>query len=350
MTRIAIVGASGYAGGEMARLVDAHPHWELGTLTAASNEGRGVTDVHPHLRSLHGRTFAGIDLSDLASHDVIVLALPHGHSGALGQQLAEVAPETVLVDLGADRRLVNRAAWETYYGGDYHDAWVYGMPELVLADGGSQRAKLAGATRIVAPGCNATAVTLALAPLIRAGLIESTDVVSTLSVAPSGAGRALREDLLASERLGSAQAYAVGGSHRHIPEVAQNWALAGASDVSLSLTPVLVPMSRGILAVNTAKTSGHPSDGDLREALESAYANEPFVDVVPAGVMPSTGSVMGSNTVALGLATDQATGRVSVVSAVDNLYKGTAGAAVQSLNIAMGLEETTGLATNGVAP
>ena len=353
MTRIAVVGASGYAGGEIARLISSHPHFELGTLTADRNEGRPVRQIHPHLRSVGDQTFAGIDIDALTAHDVVVLALPHGHSGALGDTLATARPDLVLIDLGADRRLHDPKAWQQYYGGTHYEPWVYGMPELVMADGQTQRSRLAGATRIVAPGCNATAVTLALAPLIRAGQIEPADIVSTLSVAPSGAGRALKEELLASERLSSAAAYAVAGSHRHIPEVIQNLGnaqLPGGGDLSLSLTPVLVPMSRGILAVNTARSFPEFTEADLRQSLVDTYANEVFIDVSPEGELPSTGSVLGSNTVALGVGYDPATHRVTVVSALDNLYKGTAGAAVQSLNIALGLEETAGLQSNGVAP
>lgn len=354
MTRIAVVGASGYAGGEIARLIASHPHVELGVLTADRNEGRPVRQVHPHLRTLGDQSFSGIDIDALSAHDVVVLALPHGHSGALGETLALARPELVLVDLGADRRLHDPQAWQRYYGGTHYAPWVYGMPELVLADGQTQRSQLAGARRIAAPGCNATAVTLALAPLIHAGLIDPVDIVATLSVAPSGAGRALKDELLASQRLSSAAAYAVAGSHRHIPEVLQNLGVANASgggdDISLSLTPVLVPLSRGILAVNTARVIAGNNAATLHDTLRQSYGSEAFIDVLPEGELPGTGSVLGSNTVSLGVGFDPATHRVTVVSAMDNLYKGTAGAAVQSLNIALGLEETAGLESNGVAP
>ncbi len=345
---VAIAGASGYAGGEMARLVAAHPELELRMLAADKNEGRAIREIHPHLRQLPHGTFAATDADKLAGHDVVVLALPHGHSGALGQKLAD--SEAIVIDLGADRRLTDPADWAAYYGGEHYEPFSYAMPELVLADGTKQRNQLAGATRLAAPGCNATAVTLALTPLIQAGLIEPNDIVSTLAVGPSGAGRTLREDLLGSELLGSAHAYGAGGQHRHIPEIRQNLLLAGAAAPSVTMTPVLVPMSRGILAVNTAQIYRSTSDQDLRDHLQKVYAEEPFVEVLPAGSLPTTASVLGSNTVAIGLATDQAAGRVTVVSAIDNLVKGTAGAAVQSLNIALGLAETTGLSADGVAP
>ena len=350
MKRIAIVGASGYAGGELARLAAAHPSLEIGTLTAARNEGRPVREVHPHLRSLGNQHFSALEVEALGDHDVVVLALPHGQSGALGEQLTERYPHLTLIDLGADRRLDSSEAWDEFYGGAHHTAWVYGMPELPLATGGQQRERLRGVSRIVAPGCNATAVTLGVAPLVSGGLIDASQLVSTLAVAPSGAGRSLRDDLLASERLSSAVAYAVGGTHRHIPEIVQNLHIAGAQGASISLTPILVPMSRGILAVTTAPTAPGVSAQSLWEGLSGVYADEPFIDLLPLGQVPATGSVLGSNTVVIGLAHDERAGQVSVVSAIDNLYKGTAGAAIQSLNIAMGWDETLGLERNGVAP
>ena len=350
MTSVAIAGASGYAGGEMARLVSGHPEFELGLLTAERNAGRPIREIHPHLRGLPHDTFQTTDIQALAAYDIVVLALPHGRSGALGEQLLDASPDTVLVDLGADRRLQDAGDWAAYYGGEHYAPFVYAMPELVRADGSRQRERLVGATRLAAPGCNATAVTLAVAPLIHAGLVEDADIVATLAVGPSGAGRAPREDLMASELLGSAHAYGAGGQHRHIPEIRQNLVLSGATDPVVTLTPVLVPMSRGILAVSTLRIAQGVSDQDLRDHLAQVYAEEDFIDLSPAGTLPTTGSVLGSNTVAIGLATDHAAGRVTVVSALDNLVKGTAGAAVQSLNIARGLPESTGLSADGVAP
>jgi len=220
----------------------------------------------------------------------------------------------------------------------------------VLADGGAQRSALAGATRIAVPGCNATAITLGLAPGIRAGVIEGGDLVSVLAVGPSGAGKSLRTDLLASEILGSASAYGVGGVHRHNPEILQNLRLAGGIDVSISFTPMIVPMSRGILATSTARLKPGVSAAAVREAWEHAYAAEPFVHLLPEGQYPRTADTVGANTCLIGLAIDEAAGRVVVVSALDNLVKGTAGAAIQSANIALGFAETTGLSVDGVAP
>jgi N-acetyl-gamma-glutamyl-phosphate reductase len=193
-------------------------------------------------------------------------------------------------------------------------------------------------------------VSLALAPGILAGVIEETDIVAVLAVGPSGAGKSLKPMYLASEILGSANPYAVGGTHRHIPEIQQNLRAAGASAPTVSFTPVLVPMSRGILATSTARIVPGTTAAQIRAAWETAYADEPFVHVLPAGVVPRTADVLGANTALIGLAIDEAAGRLITVLALDNLYKGTAGAAIQSTNIALGLPETTGLTVNGVAP
>jgi len=344
---VAVAGASGYAGGELLRLLSSHPDLDVTTVTAFSNAGQPLIELQPHLRSLAHLHLQPTDAATLAGHDVVFLALPHGKSGALTESLSDA---TVVVDCGADHRLTNEADWAQFYGGDFFGAWDYGLPELLLAEGGTQRTNLVGSRRIAVPGCNVTAITLALAPGIRSNLIESTDLVAVLAVAPSGAGKSLRTDLLASEMLGSASAYAVGGVHRHNPEIRQNLVAAGAGEVSVSFTPVLVPMSRGILATSTARLKPGVTETQVRDAWESAYADEPFVHILPAGQFPRTADTLGANTALIGLAVDESAGRVVVVSAIDNLVKGTAGAAIQSTNIALGLAETTALTTDGVAP
>lgn len=352
---VAVAGASGYAGGELLRLLSAHPEFEIVTVTAHQNAGQPLAAVHPHLVSLRHLVLQETTPAVLSGADVVFLALPHGASGAITAHLPE---DVLVVDCGADHRLTDPEAWATFYGGEYHGAWTYGMPELVLAageqrgrslaGGGKQRANLAGATRIAVPGCNVTAITLGLAPGIAAGVIAADDLVSVLAVGPSGAGKSLRTDLLAAEILGSASAYGVGGTHRHNPEIVQNLTAAGGSGVTLNFTPVLVPMARGILATSTAKLVGDPKT--VREVWESAYADEPFVHLLPAGIFPKSGDTTGANTALIGLAVDERAGRVVVVSALDNLVKGTAGAAIQSANLALGLPETLGLPLDGVAP
>lgn len=339
---VAVAGASGYAGGEVLRLLSAHPEFEITTVTAFQNAGQPLITAQPHLRSLAHLQLQPTDAATLAGHDVVFLALPHGKSGEVTNGLPE---GTLVIDCGADHRLTSEADWAQFYGGDYYGAWTYGLPELA-----QQRAALAGAKRIAVPGCNVTAITLALAPGIAAGVIESADLVAVLAVGPSGAGKSLKTELLASELLGSANAYQVGGIHRHTPEIRQNLELAGGSGVSVSFTPVLVPMSRGILATSTARLAPGVTKAQVRDAWEAAYADEPFVHVLPDGQFPRTADTLGANTCLMGLAVDEAAGRVVVVSAIDNLVKGTAGAAIQSANIALGFPETTGLTTDGVAP
>lgn len=344
---VAVAGASGYAGGEILRLIAAHPELEVTTVTAHSNAGQRLGDVQPHLRSLADLILVDTTADNLRGHDVVFFALPHGSSGELSSQLGD---GTLVVDCAADHRLASADDWEHYYGGDFFEQWTYGIPELITANG-KQREAIASSRKIAAPGCNASAVTLALAPGIHSGVIESFDLVSVLAVGPSGAGKAPKVNLLGSELMGSANPYAVGGTHRHIPEIVQSLKGAGAHDsITLSFTPVLVPMSRGILATSTARLTPGMTEHDVRIAYETAYANEPFVELLPTGQFPRTADTVGANTCLIGLAVDEKAGRVVIVSALDNLVKGTAGAAVQCANIALGIPESTGLTTNGVAP
>ena len=351
---VAVAGASGYAGGELLRLLAGHPEFEIRTVTGHSSAGRPLIDSQPHLRSLAHLTLRETAPDVLDGHDVVFFALPHGASGALTAELRDVR---LAVDCGADHRLADPDDWAEFYGGEHHEPWAYGVPELVIgaAAGGAgwsrQRDRLAGATRIAAPGCNASTVALSLAPGIAAGVIEARDLVSVLAVGPSGAGRAAKTHLLGAELMGTANPYAVGGMHRHIPEIRQALRGAGArEEPTLSFTPVLVPMSRGILATSTARLAPGASPREVRAAWEAAYADEPFVQLLPEGSVPRTADTLGANTCLLGLAVDEAAGRAVVVAALDNLAKGTAGAAIQSANIALGLPETTGLSVNGVAP
>ncbi|WP_249520850.1 N-acetyl-gamma-glutamyl-phosphate reductase [Microbacterium sp. ER1] len=361
---VAVSGASGYAGGEILRLLAAHPDVEIRTVTAHSNAGQPLVAHQPHLRSLAHLTLQDTTPEVLAGHDIVFLALPHGQSGQYTDALGDTP---LVIDAGADHRLTSSAEWDAFYGGSFHEPWTYGVPEL-LVGGGKQRDALRSATRIAAPGCNASTVSLSLAPGVAAGVIDPGDIVSVLAVGPSGAGKSLKTNLLASEILGSANPYAVGGTHRHIPEIRQALAAArpstgsgpstdsgpstgsGTQDIRISFTPVLVPMSRGILATSTAPIVEGVSDAEIRQAWESAYGDETFVQLLPEGSFPRTADVLGANTALLGLAIDRAANRVTVVTAVDNLVKGTAGAAVQSMNIALGLPETRALSVNGVAP
>ncbi|WP_245822874.1 N-acetyl-gamma-glutamyl-phosphate reductase [Brachybacterium avium] len=349
--RIAVVGASGYAGGETLRLLAGHPGIEVATVAAHSSAGKHLSEVAPHIDLGHDPVLAETSVDTLRGHDAVVLALPHGQSGQIAAALRAEDPEVLVLDLGADHRLESAEDWSDYYSSEHSGTWTYGMPELLLADGTRQRDQLVGAREIAVPGCNATAVSLALAPLLRAGLLDAERLSAVLPVGYSGAGRAAKQHLLFSEASGSASPYAVGGSHRHVPEVLQNLRRAtGRDGQRLAFTPVLVPMSRGILAVCTAPVDEGTSTADLLAALQADYAEEHFITVLPEGVFPSTGEVAGANTLRIGAAVDHRSGQATVISALDNLVKGTAGAALQSLNLALGLPEATGLTRTALAP
>lgn len=343
---VAVSGASGYVGGEVLRVFSEHPDVEFGALAAHSSAGDRLGVHQPHLRTLADREIAATSAENLAGHDVVVLALPHGASGEIAAQLP---PETLVIDCGADHRLASSEAWAEYYGGEHSGTWPYGMPELMTASG-HQRENLSGVKRVAVPGCNVTAVTLGLQPGVKAGVIDPTDIVTVLANGYSGAGKKLATNLLASEGLGAASAYGVGGVHRHIPEIVQNLGVAGADDVKISFTPTLVPMARGILATITAPLAAGVSADEVRAAWETAYADEPFVHLLPEGQWPTTAATLGANTCLVQVTVDEKAGRVVVISAIDNLVKGTAGQALQSMNIALGVPETTGLQVLGVAP
>ncbi len=340
--RIAVAGCTGYAGGELLRLLLQHPNVTIGNLTAKSSAGSRLIEHHPHLLPLADVQVLDTTPENLAGHDVVFLALPHGTSADVAEQLG---PDVLVIDSGADFRLADAADWQRFYGTPHAGTWPYGLPELP-----GQREKLAHTNRIAVPGCFPTTVTLAMLPGLTGGLVEGTDVVAVAPTGPSGAGRSLRTNLLAAELLGSASAYGVGGTHRHVPEMLQNFRLLGAAAPTLSFTPVLVPMARGILATVTAPIADGVDPATVRPTYQQAYADEPFVHLLPDGIWPQTQSVIGSNAVHLQVTVDAAANRLVAVAALDNLTKGTAGGAVQSMNLALGLPETTGLTTIGVAP
>lgn len=342
---VAVAGASGYAGGEILRLLLGHPEATIGALTASSNAGTPLGAHHPHLRPLADRVLELTTAVNLADADVVILGLPHGASGAVAAELGGA----LVIDCGADFRLSDAADWEAFYGSSHAGTWPYGLPELLHAgetQALAQRALLAGASRVAVNGCNAGAVTLAIQPGL--GLIDPTGIVATLAVGYSGAGKAPKPHLIASEGLGSAVPYAAGGSHRHIPEIEQNLRIAGAENPVISFQPILVPMSRGILASVTAPLAGDPAA--VRSTWETAYAAEPFVELLPEGQWPTTAMALGANTALIQVAVDEHAGRVIAMCALDNLVKGTAGGAVQSINLALGYPESMGLSTIGVAP
>ena len=352
--RVAVAGASGYAGGELLRLLTGHPDLEIGPLAANSSAGQPVTAAHPQLTGYAGlddAIFAGTDPDALADADLLFTALPHGESAQLAARLPD---HLRIIDLGADFRLADPGAWERYYPTPYAGQWTYGLPELPGA-----RDAIKAAARVAAPGCYATASILALAPLLAAGLADPADIVIVAASGTSGAGRSLRPGLLATEVMGSMSAYQVGGVHRHTPEIEQNIdpervGVSAPAPVSVSFTPTLAPMPRGILATCTARLR-EPAVADsgadpLRAALRAAYDAEPFVHVLPGDRWPVTGATLGSNAAHLQVAADPHAGRAVVVCALDNLVKGAAGQAIQIANLMLDLPETAGLTQPGVAP
>ncbi|MGB6181917.1 MAG: N-acetyl-gamma-glutamyl-phosphate reductase [Rhodococcus sp. (in: high G+C Gram-positive bacteria)] len=342
--RVAVAGASGYAGGEILRLLLGHPavregRMSIGALTAGGNAGSTLGSHHPHLVPLADRVLVETTGTELDGHDVVFLGLPHGKSAEIAVQLPD---STVVIDCGADFRLTDASAWDRWYGGEYAGHWPYGMPELPGA-----RAGLVGATRIAVPGCYPTAASLAMAPALEAGIVEPTVTIVAVS-GTSGAGKAARPDLLGSEVMGSVRAYGVAGAHRHTPEIRQNLSAVAGTEVTVSFTPVLAPMPRGILATCSAPTTS--TLAEARAIYEKFCADEPFLHLLPEGMLPQTGAVVGSNAVHLQVAIDEDAGVLVVLAAIDNLTKGTAGAAVQSMNLALGFDEADGLSTVGTAP
>ncbi len=345
--RVAVVGASGYTGGELLRLVVGHPGMELTQAVAGANAGESVTSIHPQLPTLCDMTMDSIDQLDYNELDLVFFALPHGQSGAVTES---IPAHVKVVDLGADHRLESSSLWQEYYGTSteypkYAGAWTYGLPELP-----NKRAVIAASTRVANPGCYATATQLALAPVLADDLISGSDIVIVAAGGTSGAGRKATIGLSASEVMGSMSPYKIGGTHQHTPEIEQELSGIAAEPVGISFTPMLAPMPRGILAVCTAQTTRDGSADSLYEALHASYDDEPFVTVLPRGSLPTTAATLGSNLAMLQSAYDAKSGRATIVCAIDNLGKGAAGQAIQNANLMFGLDETSGLAVAGIAP
>ena len=344
--KVAVAGATGYAGGEILRLLLGHPAYlagelEIGALTGASNAGASVGELMPHLPELADRVIEPTTVEVLAGHDVVFLGLPHGHSAKIG---AALPPEVTVIDCAADFRLRSADAWQHYYDSEHAGSWPYGLPELP-----GHREQIAAATRIAVPGCFPTGATLAAWPAVASGLVEpDLTIVSVTGV--SGAGKKASVAMLGAETMGSLKAYSAGGTHRHTPEIQQNLQEVAQSPVGISFTPVLAPLPRGILTTVVAPLAQGVDAAAARAAYESAYAGEAFVTLLPAGQQPQTQHVVGSNMCHVQVEVDESAKKLVVTSAIDNLTKGTGGGAVQCMNLALGLEETAGLSRAGVAP
>ena len=339
--KIGIVGASGYAGGELLRILATHPLFEIEAVSAHSNAGELITSLHPQLTSMNEMRFSHFSPELFGKCDLVFLALPHGESAAAVNAIEAIKPTMKFLDIGADFRLEDPAAWARYYGGTHAGHWVYGLPEIE-----GQREKIEKAEKIANPGCYATAAALALTPL--AHFASLSDVVVVAASGTSGAGRSAKSNLLASAIMGSMSSYKFGGVHQHTPEIEQCVSQATGKDVRISFTPMLAPMVRGILATVTVRLDQMISTEDLREHFKQYYAGKEFVTILHDGQMPATNAVYGSNSAHLQVAVDSHTQRAIVSIAIDNLGKGAAGQAVQNANIMCGLESSTGLSTQGI--
>jgi N-acetyl-gamma-glutamyl-phosphate reductase len=336
--KTAIVGASGYAGTELLRLLLDHPNFEPTVITAHSNAGELITSVAPQLAKLGDRRFESFELAKVNACDLVFLALPHGESAAL---IAQLDPDLKVVDLGADFRLTSAEKWAQYYGGTHAGTWTYGLPELP-----GKREVIAKSTRVANPGCYATSISLAIAPALE--LIDIQDIVVVAASGTTGAGRSAKVNLLGSEVMGSLSSYKFGGVHQHTPEVEEALTHIAGSDVKISFTPILAPMTRGILSTVTAKLTSNASTESMHALYTKAYAADEFVTVLPIGEMPRTNSVIGSNHVQLQVAVDAHTNRLIISAVIDNLGKGAAGQAIQNANLICGLPENAGLETLGL--
>ena len=336
--KVGVIGASGYAGGELLRLLDTHPQFEVCAVTAHSNAGELITSIHPHLTSYAGRTFSAFTPADFDCCELIFLALPHGESASV---IASLHSEAKIVDLGADYRLEDSASWLKYYGGTHAGTWTYGAPELPGA-----RELIVKSNRVANPGCYATAIALGTAPAAK--IADISDVVVVAASGTTGAGRSAKINLIASEVMGSLSSYKFGGVHQHTPEIEEAITRATGVSAKISFTPILAPMPRGILATITMKLLPGVSKEQARAAYQSAYSREEFVSLLPETVMPKTSSVLGSNSVAMQVAIDEHTNRLVVSVSIDNLVKGAAGQAIQNANIMCGLGENLGLTAQGI--
>ncbi|RNC69386.1 MAG: N-acetyl-gamma-glutamyl-phosphate reductase [Desulfuromonadales bacterium] len=339
MLKVAVVGASGYTGVELLRILHCHPEVAVTCITSEQSAGKPVADIFPTLRGRYGQILENLEPVRVAEKaDFIFTALPH-------KAAMEVVPTFVklgrrVVDLSADYRFSDASVYERWYephmNPELLSRAVYGLPEV-------RRAKIKGAKLVGNPGCYPTSITLGLMPLLKQKMIDTTTIIADSKSGVSGAGRGAKVENLYCEVNDGFSAYGVGGVHRHIPEIEQELSLLAGEAVTISFTPHLVPMDRGILSTVYARLAGNTTAADLAKIFADVYEGEPFVRVLPAGSFPSTAHVRGSNFCDIGVAVDSRTGRVIVVSAIDNLVKGAAGQAVQNMNIMCGFPENLGL-------
>ena len=339
--KIGIVGGSGYAGGELLRILSTHPDFVVDVVSAHTNAGEAITDIHPQLTSYSGKNFAAFSGETFKNCELVFLALPHGESASAVAAIESIKPSMKFVDIGADFRLEDPAAWEKYYGGEHAGHWTYGLPEIA-----DNSASIKNSQKVANPGCYATAIALAVTPL--APFAHLNDVVVVAASGTSGAGRSLKANLLASAIMGSMTSYKFGGVHQHTPEIEQCVTAATGKEVRISFTPMLAPMVRGILATVTVALDQFISTDELRSHFETYYAGKDFISVLNDGQMPATASVFGSNCAHIQVAVDSHTKRAIVSIAIDNLGKGAAGQAIQNANLICGFAHDSGLSVQGI--
>jgi N-acetyl-gamma-glutamyl-phosphate reductase len=336
--KTAVIGASGYAGGELLRLLSTHPHLQVTQVSAHSNAGELITSVHPHLTTHNGERFLSIDSLKFEEIEVAFIALPHGQSAGIVEKFAK---ETKIVDLGADFRLSDAAKWTKYYDGMHAGVWTYGLPEIP-----GNREKISQSLHVANPGCYATSIITGVLPAL--DFIDTSDIVVVAASGTTGAGRNAKISLIASEVMGSLTSYKFGGVHQHTPEVEQALSHASGKEVKISFTPILAPIPRGILSTITARLSERIEIEMVHSLFSSFYQNDYFVDVLPIGQMPKTASLTGSNKIQMQVAVDEHTQRLVISVAIDNLGKGAASQAIQNANIMCGFHEGAGLSTDGL--
>jgi len=335
--KTAVVGASGYAGGELLRLLSNHPKFKLSYIAAGSNAGEPITNLHPQLTNFTGRNFEETEIAKINNSDLVFIALPHGESAKL---ISQIDPKVKVVDLGADFRLVDGKNWEKYYGGKHAGSWVLALPELV------DHKLISSANKVANPGCYATAIALSIAPAL--SLINAEDIVVVAASGTTGAGRSAKVNLLGSEVMNNLTSYKFGGIHQHTPEIEQILSSISKASVKVSFTPILAPMPRGILATVTARLTQQSSAEQIREIYQTFYSGSKFVRLLPVGSMPMTSAVLGTNNAQIQIAVDEHVNRLVISSAIDNLGKGAAGQAIQNANLMCDLAEDAGLEILGV--
>ncbi len=336
--KTAVIGASGYAGGELLRLLATHPHLLVTQVSAHSNAGELITSVHPHLTTYQNQKFVAIEEVNFDQVDVVFIALPHGQSASV---VRNIPSHTKVIDLGADFRLSDSAQWDKYYDGEHAGVWTYGLPEIP-----GQREKISKSVQVSNPGCYATSIITGLLPAL--DFIDVSDVVVVAASGTTGAGRSAKINLIASEVMGSLTSYKFGGVHQHTPEVEQELSNVSGKDVKISFTPILAPMPRGILSTISARLNKGISTEQVNALYAKFYEADYFVDVLPVGQLPKTGSLTGSNKIQVQVAVDEHVQRLVISVALDNLGKGAASQAIQNANLMCGFHEGAGLSTDGL--